>query len=693
MRSIKTRVLSILLAAVLLAALALPAMAEGTVPGKLPYNTDVRLTATDEVDKFSYLFTPPASGAYSFRVGIEAYVHIYQWDGSRSGQTVDSGENGVHGWNRNYGDDLRWFYLEGGRTYYVDVDAWNTGAFTLRVISFADQLKEAEAQGAPVLTLGKTVDVHYDGVSDATPVRFTPPESGRYVIQLNGSCRAELCGEDGPHGGDSADYSMNLKSELIGGETYILYVWQSEHAETDVKVTAKADTDTKGTFAPVTVNAADLDAGPLHYTVLILDDDHLEEGSANDLKERAIQFCRTLAEGPGESYVAVVGLYNDTAIYCDHTTDVGFAGWGDNSKMYQLTDEIFTKDLSLLSKWIGWITGDGDKCDLYTGLALADGLLDAARAAYGDAVDTNIVVISDADVATGASLGSGPYNTEKDVIHEWGDYSRFNACLMKAGYVRSKHPIYSVSMSGGRGYRLFGDFSLISEAAGAACDRFMADLASGLSYAYTYIIDYPEAMGTALADIAAQILSGHPLAFADVSPRAWYFNDVKTAYETGLINGRSETVFAPEENLTYAEAVKLAACMHQVYITGEVTLAPGGNNWYDAYVQYARDNGIITKDYDWNAEVTRAGYVEIFAGALPAEAFTVKNRIADGAIPDVSMRHPQAAAIYRLYRAGIIVGSDQQGTFHPDAKIDRAAVAAIMTRMLYPEARRELTLG
>ena len=49
------------------------------------------------------------------------------------------------------------------------------------------------------------------------------------------------------------------------------------------------------------------------------------------------------------------------------------------------------------------------------------------------------------------------------------------------------------------------------------------------------------------------------LPFTDIPADAWYYSDVKTAYESGLINGKGADTFAPEANMTYAEAVKLAA--------------------------------------------------------------------------------------------------------------------------------------
>ena len=76
--------------------------------------------------------------------------------------------------------------------------------------------------------------------------------------------------------------------------------------------------------------------------------------------------------------------------------------------------------------------------------------------------------------------------------------------------------------------------------------------------------------------------------FTDVLTTDWYYKDVKIAYQSHLIDGKSSTIFAPEENLTYAQAVKLAACMHQKYTTGSVTLG-NGTPWYQTYVDYCKE--------------------------------------------------------------------------------------------------------
>ena len=186
---------------------------------------------------------------------------------------------------------------------------------------------------------------------------------------------------------------------------------------------------------------------------------------------------------------------------------------------------------------------------------------------------------------------------------------------------------------------------------------------------------------------------GAALPFTDVAETDWYYSDVQRAYETGLINGMDATTFAPESHMTYAQAVKLAACMHQKYTTGHVILQNGSPDWWDSYVEYATVNHIINKEYDWNSTASRAGYVEIFAHALPDSALQEKNEIPDDSVPDVKMSHPQSAEIYRLYRAGILTGTGTEGHFEPDNSIKRSEVSAILTRMMNQDARKTLVLG
>ena len=183
------------------------------------------------------------------------------------------------------------------------------------------------------------------------------------------------------------------------------------------------------------------------------------------------------------------------------------------------------------------------------------------------------------------------------------------------------------------------------------------------------------------------------LSFTDVAENAWYYGDVRSAVEKSLISGRSAEIYAPDEGLTIAEAVKLAACMNQLHSAGSVTLQNSSGVWYRSYVDYAKQNGILTADYaDYGAKITRSEFVKIFYHALPESEYTAKNTVADNAIPDVKAGDANAKEIYAFYRAGILTGSES-GVFNPSQNIKRSEVAAILSRMFDASARKAITLN
>ena len=182
--------------------------------------------------------------------------------------------------------------------------------------------------------------------------------------------------------------------------------------------------------------------------------------------------------------------------------------------------------------------------------------------------------------------------------------------------------------------------------------------------------------------------------FIDVNETAWYFADVISAVEMKIVSGKTANEFKPDDNLTYAEALKLAACMNQYSIDGKVTLA-NGSPWYQSYYEYCIDKEIVSADENiaFNENATRLGYMKIFAKALPDECLNKINDVADNAIPDVKTGSDGADSVYKLYRAGILAGVDDKHTCNPEANIKRSEVAAIISRMMDSEKRVKFTLN
>ena len=185
--------------------------------------------------------------------------------------------------------------------------------------------------------------------------------------------------------------------------------------------------------------------------------------------------------------------------------------------------------------------------------------------------------------------------------------------------------------------------------------------------------------------------------FTDVKKTDWFYADVENAVSLGLINGKANNTYCPNDNLTYAEAVKLAACMHERYMTGKVTLE-NGNPWYSPYLEYCFEWNILDSSFYSKVArptdfATRAGYMEIFARALPDEALETVNFVPNGKIPDISMDAEYASSVYKLYRAGIVAGSDAAHNCKPDSNIKRSEVAAILSRMMDKSKRVKFNIG
>lgn len=189
----------------------------------------------------------------------------------------------------------------------------------------------------------------------------------------------------------------------------------------------------------------------------------------------------------------------------------------------------------------------------------------------------------------------------------------------------------------------------------------------------------------------------NPFPFTDVSRSSWYYDSVRTAWEKDLIDGVTRTLYKPDDTLTVAQAIKLSAALHQMLNNnGKVTLRNGSPYWYSSYVSYAVDNGIIEKMYldytpaQMNASVKRNEFVHIFYGAM--SDYRQINTVADNKIPDVITTDTYALEIYTFYRAGILTGSDKNGTFYPTNDIKRSEVAAILSRMYDKTTRQTVSL-
>ena len=155
--------------------------------------------------------------------------------------------------------------------------------------------------------------------------------------------------------------------------------------------------------------------------------------------------------------------------------------------------------------------------------------------------------------------------------------------------------------------------------------------------------------------------------------------------------------YAPEQTLTVAEVLKLAATMESRYKNDSFhTSSSTGPYWYSGAVNYCLANGIIQSGAytaaDYGRPATRRELAQIFAATSQAKNMRAINSLSrvKTSVPDVSASTPGAEAIYSLYAKGILSGVDSKLTFNPEGTVTRAETAAIVARMVRAEQRISL---
>lgn len=179
---------------------------------------------------------------------------------------------------------------------------------------------------------------------------------------------------------------------------------------------------------------------------------------------------------------------------------------------------------------------------------------------------------------------------------------------------------------------------------------------------------------------------GRSFPFIDVPDNHWARPYVEQAWKQALIDGKTEALFMPDGNLTYAEAIKLAAAAHQLQTMGGVSFEPS-DPWYKTYADYAELNQIIDPGQfsgQMKQAISRYDFAYIFAHTLGESGYSAIKAV--DSIPDVPASHKYFEDILKLYRAKILTG-DENGNFNGNNNIKRSEAAAILIKLIDPEKR------
>lgn len=160
------------------------------------------------------------------------------------------------------------------------------------------------------------------------------------------------------------------------------------------------------------------------------------------------------------------------------------------------------------------------------------------------------------------------------------------------------------------------------------------------------------------------------LPFVDVSVNAWYYESVKAAYEAGLMNGVTDTEFAPNAPLTRAMIWTILARASGVE-------TEGGATWYAKAQEWVVANGVSDGE-DPMGNVTREQLVTMLWRLNGSEVMTgyIGNYIDTGDISEWANQ-----AMLWAVQNGIIEG-DENMALAPKADTTRAQAATFFARYL-----------
>ena len=217
----------------------------------------------------------------------------------------------------------------------------------------------------------------------------------------------------------------------------------------------------------------------------------------------------------------------------------------------------------------------------------------------------------------------------------------------------------------------------------AVTDRFGDPVAVTEQAGGTYTFTMPNGQVTVTVTFEQA-----PLPFPDVAEGDWFYDAVRYAYETGLMDGVGDSLFAPNSETTRAQLVTI---LHR--LAGEPE--PGGDSgfsdvaagtWYTDAVAWAAENGIVNgvsdTEFAPGDDITREQLAAILYRYAAYQGYDVSQRADLSGFGDASsIRGYAQEALSWAHAQGLVLGFED-GSLRPQGTASRAQIAAVLMRFL-----------
>lgn len=221
---------------------------------------------------------------------------------------------------------------------------------------------------------------------------------------------------------------------------------------------------------------------------------------------------------------------------------------------------------------------------------------------------------------------------------------------------------------------------------GAAMDTVVVDYITDVLKGTVTKADYGEPKGR------ITVLTGAEMPFTDVAKGAWFYDYVLSAYTNGLMDGMSDTTFEPDTNMNRAMLVTILYRLEgEPKVEGKVsdvfTDCTDGA-WYSNAILWASENkiveGITDTTYAPGQDMTRQEMAAVlYRYALYKGAKEVAEPKLDYTDAASIAEWAEAAVAY-CAEAGLMDGVDGNA-FAPTGTANRAMGATVLTRLMPAE--------
>ncbi len=173
--------------------------------------------------------------------------------------------------------------------------------------------------------------------------------------------------------------------------------------------------------------------------------------------------------------------------------------------------------------------------------------------------------------------------------------------------------------------------------------------------------------------------------FSDVPSTHWAYSFIKEMKDLGIVNGVSNTEFAPDANITRAEFAKMVAQAFGLKATATESVFTDctASDWYTPFVIAGTEAGILKgisdTEFGANQQITRQDICTVLGRILDAENTM---SAADSSFTDIDQVADYAVAAVKAFVAAGVVNGYEDGTFRPTANATRAEVSKILCSVL-----------